>query len=162
MRQSDGFIAVESEPGRGTTFSVHLPLSEHGLRPAVEAVEPATAGGSETILLVEDADVVRELTSRALELEGYTVLAAANPVDALALAERADYDLLLTDVVMPQMRGGELARRLSAERPGLKVLFMSGYLDGEALLGEEAPTAFLQKPFKVDELAATVRNLLDS
>jgi CheY-like chemotaxis protein len=90
------------------------------------------------------------------------VLSASNPLDALALAEREEYDLLLTDVVMPHMRGGELARRLTAQRPDLKVLFMSGYLDGEALLGEETPTAFLQKPFMVDELAATVRELLDS
>ncbi|NUR75437.1 MAG: response regulator [Thermoleophilia bacterium] len=163
VRQSGGFITVESELGRGAAFSVYLPLSGRGTGPTGEAASPSeSTGGNETILLVEDADVVRELTSKALELEGYTVLAAATPGDALALAEREDYDLLLTDVVMPQMRGGELARRLSAQRPGLKVLFMSGYLDGEALLGEEAPSAFLQKPFKVSELAATVRELLDS
>jgi PAS domain S-box-containing protein len=163
VRQSDGFITVDSEPGRGASFSVYLPLSKRDTASPGEAGRlVASTPGNETILLVEDADVVRELTMRALELQGYTVLAAANPMDALALSEREEYDLLLTDVVMPHMRGGELARRLSAQRPNLKVLFMSGYLDGEALLGEEAPTAFLQKPFKLDELAATVRELLDS
>ena len=90
---------------------------------------------------------------------GYTVRGA--PLEALDLAGAAHYDLLVTDVVMPHMRGGELARRLSGTRPDLKVLFMSGYSDGEELLAGPA-TAFLQKPFGLDELAATVRQLLDS
>jgi len=97
---------------------------------------------------------------QALELHGYRVVGAAGPVEALALD--VAYDLLLTDVVMPQMRGGELARRLRQARPGLKTLFMSGYLDGEALLGADGAAAFLQKPFTLDQLAYKVRELLDA
>jgi two-component system cell cycle sensor histidine kinase/response regulator CckA len=163
VQQSDGFITVDSEPGHGAAFHVFLPLSVRSSAPSGDDAQSRVPdGGSETILLVEDAEVVRDLTSKALELEGYRVVAAATPAEALVLADEVYYELLLTDVVMPQMRGGELARQLSAKRPGLKVLFMSGYLDGEALLGEEAPTAFLQKPFRLDELGATVRELLDS
>jgi two-component system cell cycle sensor histidine kinase/response regulator CckA len=162
VQQSDGFITVESNPGHGATFSVYLPVSAGSIVPADQAGRPAgSTGGNETILLVEDAPVVRELATRGLEGRGYTVLTAAHPLEALALAQTADYDLLVTDVVMPHMRGGELARQLSGERPDLKVLFMSGYSDGEELLDGPA-TAFLQKPFGLDELAATVRQLLDS
>ena len=164
VRQSDGFVTVESEVGRGASFRVFLPLAAaaagaSGPSPEQHAV---TTRGSETILLVEDEETVRDLTRRALELNGYRVIAAAAPTEALELGEDVRYDLLLTDVVMPQMRGGELARRLRDDRPGLKTLFMSGYLDGEALLGEEGPAAFLQKPFSLAELAQTVRELLDA
>jgi len=164
VRQSDGFVTVESQVGGGASFRVFLPLAAvaadgaSGPRPEHYA---GTTRGSETILLVEDEEAVRDLTRQALERNGYHVIAAATPAEALELAADARYDLLLTDVVMPQMRGGELARRLGRDRPGLKTLFMSGYPDGEALLGEEGPTAFLQKPFSLDELARTVRELLD-
>src|SRR6185369_2949229 len=162
VRQSDGFVTVESEVGHGAIFRVFLPLC------TVAASEPrpqhrtGTTRGSETILLVEDEDSVRELTREALEDNGYRVIAAAGPNEALALGQDVRYDLLLTDIVMPHMRGGELARRLAAERPGLKTLFMSGYLDGESLLGGGEPAAFLQKPFSLSELNQTVRELLDA
>jgi two-component system cell cycle sensor histidine kinase/response regulator CckA len=162
VRQSDGFITVDSELGRGASFNVFLPFAvDSELEHSDDQVADATTWGNETILLVEDEAAVRDLTKQALELNGYRVIAAATPGEAIQLAAGARYDMLLTDVVMPEMRGGELARRLIAMRPGLKTLFMSGYLDGEALLGEEGPTSFLQKPFSLDELARAVRQLLD-
>jgi len=162
VRQSDGFVTVESQVGGGASFRVFLPsvVADGASGPHREQYA-GTTRGSETILLVEDEEAVRNLTQQALERNGYQVIPAASPAEALELAADARYDLLLTDVVMPQMRGGELARRLGQDRPGLKTLFMSGYPDGEALLGEEGPTAFLQKPFSLDELARTVRELLD-
>jgi len=162
VHQSDGFITVESEVGRGASFRVFLPLTAgevSGPRPEKHA---GTIRGSETILLVEDEQSVRDLTRQALELNGYRVIAAAGPAEALELGDDVRYDLLLTDVVMPQMRGGELARRLGRDRPGLKTLFMSGYLDGEAFLDAEDSAVFLQKPFSLGELAKTVRELLDA
>jgi PAS domain S-box-containing protein len=164
VQQSDGFMTVNSEPGEGATFTVYLPLS---MRSAPDdSLEPddEKAKGTETILLVEDEQIVRDLTQETLELGGYRVLAAPDAATAIALSRDHPYDLLLTDVVMPVMRGGELAQRLSLERPGLKVLFMSGYLDGEAALGEglNAQTAFLQKPFTLADLTLNVRQLLDS
>jgi two-component system, cell cycle sensor histidine kinase and response regulator CckA len=161
VRQSDGFITVDSELGCGASFSVFLPLAvDSELEHSNEQVAAPT-WGHETILLVEDEAEVRDLTKEVLELSGYQVIAAATPGEAIQLAASARYDMLLTDVVMPEMRGGELARRLVAMRPGLKTLFISGYPDGEALLGEEGPTSFLQKPFSLDELARAVRLLLD-
>jgi two-component system, cell cycle sensor histidine kinase and response regulator CckA len=160
VRQSEGFVTVESEVGRGATFSVFLPLASG---PVVSDPDrhPRAAHGNETILLVEDEEKVRKLTREALELYGYRVIAAAGPDEALALGDDVPFDLLLTDIVMPQMRGGELARRLEERRPGLKTLFMSGYLGGEALLGKEGSTPFLHKPFSLDDLAHSVRELLD-
>jgi two-component system cell cycle sensor histidine kinase/response regulator CckA len=161
VRQSDGFVTVESEVGRGARFRVFLPLAA-AERTVTEPKHPTVARhGTETILLVEDEGNVLDFTRQALELHGYHVVDAAGPIEALALRE-VPYDLLLTDVVMPQMRGGELARRLRQGRPGLKTLFMSGYLDGEALLGADGSAAFLQKPFTLDELAHKVRELLDA
>jgi len=160
VRQSDGFLTVESEVGRGARFRVFLPLAvevENGAHPEQSN---GARRGTETILLVEDEGTVLDFTRQALELHGYRVVGAAGPVEALALD--VAYDLLLTDVVMPQMRGGELARRLRQARPGLKTLFMSGYLDGEALLGADGAAAFLQKPFTLDQLAYKVRELLDA
>ncbi len=161
IRQSDGFITVDSELGCGASFGVFLPLAVAGELEHINEQDVGTTSGTETILLVEDEAEVRDLTKQALELNGYHVIAAATPGQAIRLAAGADYDMLLTDVVMPEMRGGELARRLVAMKPGLKTLFISGYLDGEALLGAEGPTSFLQKPFSLDELARAVRRLLD-
>jgi signal transduction histidine kinase len=162
VQQSNGFLTVDSEPGQGSTFRVFLPLSEEPRPGRRDGAGTAAPRGTERILLVEDDPVVCDLTRRVLELQGYEVLVAADPLDALACAE--EYDLLLTDVVMPRMRGGELARRVRSERRGLKVLFMSGHVDGESLAGDgtEGATAFIQKPFALDDLARAVRALLDS
>ena len=123
---------VYSEPGQGTTFKVYLPR----VGEAAETIAPPTpvagsASGVETILLVEDEKAVRELAARTLERNGYTVLAAGDAAEATQLAQRHGHriHLLLTDVVMPEVNGRQLAQRLASLRPGIKVLYMSGYTD---------------------------------
>jgi len=167
VKQSGGYIWVDTEAGRGTTFRICLPRSS-GVPEAATPRDPATApaGGAETILLVEDEEAVRTLTTRALTARGYTVLVAANGPDALRLAEplAAPIHLLLTDVVMPEMSGRELTRRLTASRPGLRVLYMSGYSE-EAIARHgvlDPGTAFLQKPFTPDALAWRVQEVLSA
>ena len=160
--QSDGEVSVESEPGLGSSFRVRLPrVSEPAVAQAPKT--PSTRRqGSETILLVEDENVVRALAQRVLERCGYTVLACADGAEALRVAEGEEHiDLLLTDVVMPGLRGHEVAERVTASRPGVKVLYMSGYAD-EALLGRAAidQRALIEKPFAVDALAERVREAL--
>jgi two-component system cell cycle sensor histidine kinase/response regulator CckA len=166
VKQARGHIAVQSSPGQGTTFRVYLPAAPElpvELQTATEAADHS--GGTETVLLVEDEAGVRQLARMALEHNGYTVLEAAEGKEALDLVARhpGPIDLLLTDVVMPRMTGHELAARLTASRPDVKVLFMSGYNDDallrQRLLGE--PSAFLPKPFSPAVLAGTVRRLLD-
>jgi CheY-like chemotaxis protein len=168
VKQSGGYIWVYSEPGRGTTFKVYLPrvaqpVAEDTAR--VPATGPA-AGGSETVLLVEDEDSVRELVEELLRAAGYDVLTAGRPADALRLADdcAGPLHLLITDVVMPQMAGPDLARRLRGMRPGLKVLYLSGYSPGivadRGVLEEGA--MFLQKPFSAEALETKVRETLDA
>lgn len=121
-----------------------------------------TEDGPETILLVEDEVEVRELTHEMLRLHGYNVLDAADPAQALALAERYDgrIDLVLTDVVMPGMNGHQLAKRLISDHPGMRVLYMSGY--PASILGDSsAATTFIQKPFSTEALNAKLREILD-
>jgi DNA-binding response OmpR family regulator len=123
-------------------------------------------GGTESILLVEDEESVRELIAEALRAQGYNVLVAGNGQEALALAAPANchIDLMITDVVMPGMSGRELATRLAQSRPGLRVLFLSGYTE-DAIVHHgvlDPGTAFLQKPFSLDALACRVREALDS
>ena len=122
------------------------------------------AGGSETILLVEDEASVRDLARRMLEESGYQVLSATNGSDALQLctANREHIDLMVTDVVMPQMRGAELARRVAHIRPGLPVLYMSGYTDNSIDPNISDSVSFLQKPFTLDELLGAVREALET
>ncbi len=166
VKQSDGYIWVYSEPGRGTTFKIYLPRVDQ----EATAVEPGEATveaprGTETVLLVEDQEMVRDMVREALEMSGYAVLAASGGADALALAagHRGPIHLLVTDVVMPGMSGRELAERLSTVRPTLRVLFMSGYTDDAISrhgILEEGVT-FLQKPFTPDALSRKVRELLD-
>ena len=166
VQRAGGHIRVVSAPGKGSTFTVYLPRVEAPA--AVEEPERTvgdTVHGAETILVVEDEDAVRSMMREALEARGYRVLVARNGVEALDLAGRyGDYiDLLITDVIMPQMNGAELAQRLARLRPGLRVLFVSGYTDDAVIrLGVlERRTAFLQKPFSLDVLARTVRDVLD-
>ena len=163
VKQSHGHIWVYSEPGHGTTFKLYFPRTD------VEAIKPAPARepdrGTETILLVEDEPPVREVARRALERAGYFVLTATGATDALRICDKPGLriDLLLTDVVMPQMNGRELAERVRRLRPATKILFMSGYTDDAILrhgvLDEGVP--FLQKPITPASLSRKVRETLD-
>jgi PAS domain S-box-containing protein len=161
VRQSDGAVLCHSEPGRGTSFSIYLPL----VAAPVEAQASAAAdlpGGRERILLVEDEAAVREITRELLEASGYFVLVASDARQALALAAGASPpDLLLSDIVLPGLSGPQLAERLSASSPGLRVLFISGYA-AEAL-GTHLPAGMdlLAKPFTRDALLRRVREVLD-
>ena len=166
VKQSSGSIWVYSEPERGTTFKIYLPRIDE---PDAE-IKPAATGegaerGTETILVVEDEAGVRSLVCATLRAKGYTVLEASGPLEAVSLVERhADpIHLLLTDVVMPQMGGKELADRVSPLRPEMKALFMSGYTDDAVVRHGilEANTFFLQKPFTSAALGQKVREVLD-
>jgi CheY-like chemotaxis protein len=164
VRQSGGHIWAYSELGRGSTFKVYLPRvhaeEERRLTPA-----PSLLAGSETILLVEDEGQIRQVARSILSRYGYRVIDAASGGEALELVERHDgaLHLLLTDVVMPHMSGPELAVRLVKRRPGLKVLFMSGYTDDAVVRHGvlEGDVAFLQKPFTPAVLTGKVREVLD-
>jgi two-component system, cell cycle sensor histidine kinase and response regulator CckA len=167
VKQSRGYVSVRSEPGHGTTFKVYLPRAEEKSSPARP---PETLGkapkGSETILLVEDEDAVRELMRMALLAKGHKVLQAASGEDALKICEEhsGPIHLMVTDVIMPRVGGQELARRLAALRPETKVLYISGYT-GEGSGWPEvsnAETAFLQKPFTPETLMRQVRERLDA
>jgi CheY-like chemotaxis protein len=165
VKQSGGSIWVYSEPGRGTTFKVYLPRVS---QPAVEIprrAAPVVVTGSETVLVVEDEEAVCRLAERILRGAGYEVLTASSGGEALLLCERrgGEVDLLLTDVVMPQMSGPELAERLSRTNPGLRVLYMSGYTDNAiAHHGTLDPgTRLIGKPFAAAELTRKVREVLD-
>jgi signal transduction histidine kinase len=161
-----GAIDVESSVGAGTTFTVHLPLHDEPAETLATSAAPAVAPrGVETVMLVEDEDGVRALGSRILERHGYTVIEARNGREALKLAREhvGNIDLLLTDVVMPEMGGKQLATTLFDRDNDLRVLFMSGYTDGDiSRRGELHPdTAFLQKPFTAPGLLSRVREVLD-
>jgi CheY-like chemotaxis protein len=167
VKQSEGYIWVYSERNRGTTFKLYLPCVEGGAtREIIESKEQVATQGSETILLVEDEEAVRELASTVLRAHGYAIVEAASAEQAEELAGEHGgcIDLLLTDVVMPGMSGRELARRMTARMAKLRVLFMSGYTDNVFAQGGvlETGTSFLQKPFSPRGLAAKVREVLDS
>jgi two-component system, cell cycle sensor histidine kinase and response regulator CckA len=167
VRQHGGLITVQSQPGCGSRFDIFLPRHQ----PHAEVTEakappvPGGRGGRETVMVVEDTEAVRELACRILERHGYRVLQAENGEAALLLAGDGDIvvDLLLTDVVMPGMNGRELYLLLAAQRPGVRVLFMSGYTDDviahHGVL--EQGVAFIQKPFTVDDFSRKVREALD-
>jgi CheY-like chemotaxis protein len=165
VRQNHGLIDLASEPGAGTTFHVYLPVEEGVVPGAVEPERSAPPRGrGETLLLVEDEEALRVTFARYLEARGYRVLSADEPVAALALSSEhaGEIRLLVTDVVLPGMNGVELAERLSAKRPGLSVLYVSGYSsDAIAGSGVLAPDVqFLEKPFSLATLAARVHEML--
>jgi PAS domain S-box-containing protein len=165
--QSGGYIWVESELEKGTTFMICFPRVAAEDETAVPVAEPAgTAGGSETILLVEDEIAVRSVAARVLLNQGYTVLEAANGEEALAVLEKAEgkVDLVLTDVVMPDMGGLQLAGQVQSRWPGLKLVYMSGYSEGDKLQPEmeDPQSVFLQKPFSAESLTVRVREVLDT
>jgi PAS domain S-box-containing protein len=169
VRAAGGRVRAQSTPGGGTLFELWFPRVPPGAAPALEPPGRPSEGGAargETILLVEDEPLVRRLAKRTLEKLGYAVVEAADPREALerAAGHAGQLDLMLTDVVMPHMSGFELAARVRAARPGLKVLAMSGYSDvGPEAAGESGGwCSFLEKPFGPDELARAVRSALDA
>jgi CheY-like chemotaxis protein len=166
VQQGGGHIFVYSEPGKGSTFKIYLPRVEPE-EAAAEQGPPnlCAATGTETILLVEDEPSVRTLARELLQALGYRVLLANHGREGLAVASAFSeaIDLVVTDVVMPEMGGPEMVRHLWWTRPKLRVLYMSGYTDQTAVqMGLQVPwTTFLQKPFTPDGLAAAVRRALD-
>ncbi|HYQ44045.1 MAG TPA: ATP-binding protein [Polyangiaceae bacterium] len=166
VKQSGGHIWVYSEPGGGSTFKIYFPATEAEDSEQARPVEPATLHGTETILLVEDQDEVRRVAQAILRRYGYHVIEARNAGEALLSCERhpRTIHLLLTDVVMPQLSGRELAERLASMRPAMKVLYMSGYTENvivhHGIL--ESGIAYLQKPIVPESLARRVREVLDS
>jgi signal transduction histidine kinase/CheY-like chemotaxis protein len=165
VRQSGGHIWVYSEPGAGTTFKIYFPrVPETGDSAAAPAVKDVASSASETILLVEDSKLLAKVTRDFLEGEGFTVLLAASPREAIQVAEayQGPIQLLLTDVVLPEMNGKQLAEALHARRPEMKVLYMSGYTNG--ILSEHAfqaaDVAFIEKPFSQQALSKKVRQTL--
>ncbi|HEU4403171.1 MAG TPA: PAS domain S-box protein [Candidatus Polarisedimenticolia bacterium] len=167
VKQSGGNVWVYTEPGHGTTVKVYLPHVARGAeRVAAPAVASGPAHGDETVLLVEDEEVVRSLAREILEMHGYSVLVARDGLEALQICERhpGRIHLLLTDVVMPRMNGRDLVERAAPMRPDMRILFMSGYTSDTIVHhGVLDPgTAYLQKPFSVDGLAHRVREVLDA
>jgi PAS domain S-box-containing protein len=165
VKQSGGYIFAQSEPGCGTTFRIYLPrVPDPAATPGVDKHPQGPTGGSETVLLVEDEESVRELVRETLKARGYTVIEAGDGISGVRVAEEypGKIEILITDVVMPGMSGRELAKRVMVARPDIKVLYLSGYTE-DAIIHEgalEPGTAFLQKPFTLQVLARKVREVL--
>jgi CheY-like chemotaxis protein len=166
VKQSGGYVAVYSELGKGTVITIYLPKVETGTAPGKEdEPQPVPAFGMETVLLVEDSDMVRNVVCRSLRSQGYTVLEARDGIEALAIFQehRGAIHLVLTDVVMPEMSGRQLSEQLLAWQPDLKMLFMSGFTDDSVVrhgvLTDE--TNFIQKPFSAASLTQKIREILD-
>ncbi|MCA1793750.1 MAG: response regulator [Desulfobacteraceae bacterium] len=166
VKQNNGFVNVYSEPGQGSTFKIYLPrlVADEGIDKAVPE-KKAAAGGTETILLVEDEPTILRMTRMMLERKGYSVLSAATPAEAIDLAKaHADkIHLLMTDVVMPEMNARDLAGQITAICPDIGLLFMSGYtanvIAHQGVL--DHGVAFIQKPFSMADMTAKVREVLD-
>ena len=165
VTMSGGGITAESHPGRGATFRVYLPGVDAVPEPERGPEWDGAAPGTERVLVVEDEEAVRALACRLLERQGYRVLAAANAAAALELVQRdgGPIDLLFTDIVMPGMSGPELATRVRAARPGIGVVYTSGYSEEAAMrLGvRQAEHAYVAKPYSAEVLLRTVRDVLD-
>jgi CheY-like chemotaxis protein len=166
IKQSNGYITAESEPGRGTVFKIYLPAVDAEADDAiVSSADEEAFAGSETVLVCEDEEVVRTLACRILERSGYTVLSAENGTRGLEVAEAHDgaIDILVTDVIMPEIDGVKLAETLRETRPDLNVLYISGYapntIANEVAISERA--VFLEKPFSLRTLLERVREVLD-
>ena len=164
VKQSGGYVMVQSEKARGATFQIYLPRVEGVAEKLVPTVKPAVLGGTETVLLVEDEDSVRQLVRDTLAAKGYQVVPAENGEAGIAAAARHEgrIDLVITDVVMPGMGGRELVKQLAQLRPETKVLYLSGYTE-DAIISEgtiERGAAFLQKPFTLQNLSRKVREVL--
>jgi len=164
VKQSNGHIEVQSQVGHGTCFQIYLPVVEQAVRKGATSQGQGVEGGTETVLVVEDQEAVRTLVRDGLRNHGYKVIEAANARDALRVLDGGaePIDLLLTDVVMPEMSGPELAKQAMAKRPGIRVLYMSGYLEpdvaGEMRAGDKR--AILEKPFTASQAAQAVRRAL--
>jgi CheY-like chemotaxis protein len=165
-QQSGGSVWVYSEPGKGTTFKVYFPRVDGDLEKAIPLVAPLKLRGTETVLLVEDDDSVRAAAMGILRRHGYHVIAARHAGEALIQCEQhpGTIHLLLTDVVMPQMSGPELARRLAKVRPEMKIICMSGYTDDSVVRHGvlEATVDYIQKPLTMGALTRKVREVLDA
>jgi len=167
VKQSGGHISIYSEPARGTTFKIYLPRIESQTQiPLPRLDSPDLPRGTETILLVEDDPALREMAAALLRRLGYTVLAAANGIEALRLKQQRDIgciDLLFTDVVMPHMSGKELSERVRASHPHIRILFTSAYAEN-AIIHQgvlDKGVALLQKPFTPSALARKLREMMD-
>ena len=166
VHQANGHINVYSEPGVGTTFKIYLPQIEAEADVIEPTIESSKLTGNETILLVEDQEIVRKLAKRTLKTQGYKVIEAEHGGEAIYKFQehKGQIDLLFTDVIMPQMTGKQLYAKLSELKPGLKVLYMSGYTENaiahRGVLEKE--TNFIQKPFRPQDLAKKVRQVLDN
>jgi len=164
VQQNNGFINVYSEPGKGTTFKIYIPRSDEEIVVQEVEEEPPAAASTGTILLVEDDNMVRRLTTDMLEAIGYQTVSAGSPHEAMALIEKHEgqIDLIITDVVMPGMSGKELIEKIEAVRPGMRVLYMSGYTTNviahRGVLDEGVN--FIQKPFSIGDLARKINSIL--
>ena len=159
-----GRVGIDSEPGFGTSIRVYLPVSDQPGAAAVKPALPAPRAHGEVVLVVEDEDAVRRVAERILTKAGYAVRSASNGAEALEILTRGPIDLLLTDVIMPDMLGPELAVKARAAQPGVKVIFMSGYSD--SLLSRQTLDAaageYIEKPYTAAQLTAKVRAVLEA
>jgi two-component system cell cycle sensor histidine kinase/response regulator CckA len=164
VRQSGGHISVRSDSGQGTTFEIYFPPTEQATAVVPSRPDASVVGGTETVLLVEDEAQVRGLVRLVLRRNGYDVLEAPGPGEAILIVEQSSspIHLILTDIVMPRMNGVDLAARLMLQRPGMRVLYMSGYTESPIHLEEATRGRFLQKPFTPSALLRAVRDALDA